>query len=287
MACSFGAVLRGDPDHVEKGLLTSYKPEVVTLAEPVLMELKGIKDRSEITRYFSQSYTKTYESEELVHEKTEIVDFTVRTKTVSVDETNSVFTNQTEVIYKDGPVDLHDLAFPESGENLNTIYSRSGKVVLAGAYPRDSIFYVPPIALPNKPVTVGDTWINKFHWVSLKNGIPMELELTSILKNAYKCQEKGVCLEVELSGEVRVSEDIAKGLQLSSLVSGRLLFATETGTVLWSDVRNKEKFSSGAVTLDVQSCMESLLDQPEKERWLWRQQPKCDATQPLPAVPGT
>ena len=96
------------------------------------------------------------------------------------------------------------------------------------------------MALPGKPVSVGDTWSMVHRWTSLKNGIPLEVDIVSILKNVYDCGEKVRCADIEISGDVRIPMPVSQGVSLESRVMGRLLFGVESGTVIWADIRNQE-----------------------------------------------
>jgi hypothetical protein len=253
----------------------------------VLLQLKSIPGREERIRHQSQSLTKKYEGTQLLSEKTEIADFVIKSTVQKNLLGASGVSLVVETLSKDGPVDLHDLAFPEVGEKLEMDLNSNAEVLRAGRYPKDSIFFVPPVSLPSRPVKVGETWMLRKGWTTSKNGTPLEVELVSIFKNIFQCGVDDQCAEIETSGIVYVPKAVSAEVALESRIAGRMLFSLKTGTVIWTDVRNQEKLTAGNWKIEVLSCLESVLDSPEGDRWMWRQQPKCDPTSPPPEkVPG-
>ena len=227
----------------------------------VSIDLKGSEGLVRETLYHSHSYIKEFELEQIVKEKDEIVDFTVEEKfrkprkegTIAIDVTSKD---------KDGIVDLHDLAFPEVEEVINYVYDKKGNVLLAGGYPEQSIFYVPPMPLPSKPVEVGDTWDSESEWISLKNGIPLKVGIVGILKNLYECAED-TCADIEISGSVEVLGMKKVDVSFLSEISGRVLYNVDKGTPLWSLIRSTEDLRLKDSRTSVQSCVISKLKIPE------------------------
>ena len=208
--------------------------------------------RREQTQFYSATLTKTFEDGQIVHAKEEIVEFTVQVDGEGVDKATGGIKQVVRVIEKNGFVDLHELAFPEVGEDLPMAFTANGRVLQAGAYPRDSIFYVPPVSLPDRPVKIGDTWTMSEQWASSANGMPMRIELLTILKAVYICSQEQRCADLEISGTVTLPARVA-GLTFASEIRGRMLFGMAKGTVIWGLIRNAEKLSTEADEIQVRS----------------------------------
>jgi hypothetical protein len=160
---------------------------------------------------------------------------------------------------------LHDFAMPELGEKLEVIADSHGRILKAGDYPTNSIFYVAPISLPEGPVSVGDTWALQSDWLSLEEMVPYHLDMASILRQVYSCGAHR-CAEIEISGEVTLEGPIAQSLAFKSLWKGFILFDIDAGAVAWSRVDSEEQFASGNVRRSVSSCLEATLFEPFDEK---------------------
>ena len=239
--------------------------------------------RRERTRFFSSTQTKTFEKDQLVHEKDEVVDFTVDVTILGKDPTYGGVKQKVVVIDKDGPVDLHEMAFPEVGEELEIIFSKNAKVIRAGAYPRDSIFYVSPVSLPERPVKVGDTWEMAEEWSSQPNGVPLRIELVTIFKSVYQ-GPKGPLAYLEISGTTKFPSSMP-GVRFDSDVRGHLLFAINEGTLVWGYIRNAEKLVTADNQILVESCLVSGLMSPKTEVWSELAHPKCTPHDQPPELP--
>ncbi|HEX4922806.1 MAG TPA: hypothetical protein VFV50_01930, partial [Bdellovibrionales bacterium] len=140
--------------------LGGKRPEKLEVDRPIVLELSGSLSRVESIRYHFASKKVSKTGNEQPETKNERVDFTVQTTTKEVfpgGEVNYII----ETKRREGDVPLHDLAFPEPGEKLEQILTRNARVLKAGEYSPDSIFYLPPIPLPVEPVKVGETWALK------------------------------------------------------------------------------------------------------------------------------
>ncbi len=266
---------------------SNYKPVGIESPNPVEFKIAPPLGRMDVTHIYSRSLTKTRSNNQLLHEREETVDFTVKSEIKNVNPKTGDRTVIVETLRKEGPVDLYDLGYPEAGEVLEYIYTTKALVKKAGHFPNNSLFFLPPISLPNKAVVVGETWAMQAQWIALRNGLPMSVDMMSIFKRIFKCGVKDNCAEIEVSGVVNVPEGLTKTAQLQSTLTGRILFNLNTGATLWSDIRNVEKLSSGEDQMEIFSCTETLLEDPTSERWPWRAQVGCDPQQAVPSVvPG-
>lgn len=243
-------------------VLSKKNSQLIETQQPnaILLQLSGKPGQREINSYHSHTYTKIYENHALLNEREEIIDFKLQIETKK-NEQNRIY-QSLSVIEKEGMADLHDMAFPELGETLEMIYTLTGQVLQAGDYPKKSLFYIPSIPLPDKPVKVGETWLQYYQWFGLKNGLPLNLELLTIFKGFYRCQNDE-CVDLEISGRVFLPEEISHGVDLQSLISGRLLFNKTKGFLIWSDVRNEEVFKQGAIEISVVACLDMFTIFPE------------------------
>ncbi|MEO0336137.1 MAG: hypothetical protein AAF202_07075 [Pseudomonadota bacterium] len=228
--------------------------------EPIRLEFKGSDGLVRETLYHSHSYIREYEFEQLVKEKDEIVDFTIQESFKKPKKPNTLAVEVTSKD-KDGIVDLHDLAFPEVDEVIMYVYDKMGNVLLAGGYPEQSIFYVPPMPLPEKKVEVGDTWESESEWISLKNGIPLKVGIVGILKNFYACGAEK-CADIEVSGAVEVLGMKKTDVSFLSEISGRVLYNVDKGMPVWSLIKSTEDLRMKDSRTAVQSCVTSKMKMP-------------------------
>lgn len=260
-------------------------PEAIINLKPlkvdgeVPLRLKADTARPEQVTYLHSSVSLSYEDNQLRHQKEERMGFVTQAETLSSEPGNTSvpnkFTQAITVVKKDGNMDMHDFALPEVGERLEITADSRGKIIRAGDYPTNSIFYVSPISLPEKPVRVGDTWVERANWLSLEEMIPYQLDMVSILRGFWSC---GVdtCAEIEISGEVGFQGPLAKTLKFNSTWRGKIYFALNAGTVIWSRTDSQERFMTDNVRRDVTACLEAVLTSPNELRLAGLGEPKCD-----------
>jgi len=239
------------------------------------LRLRGEPGLVRVTKYYSHSYVRDYEMDQIIKEKDEIVDFDI-VETVKSRTEKGLLEVDTTAKNKDGIVDLHDLAFPEEEEVIKYIYTPKGQVLSAGQYPKESIFYVPPMPLPSTEVEVGDTWEQTSQWVSLKNGIPLSVSVVGILKDLFKCGED-ICADIEISGQVAVPGASQANISFSSEISGHVFYSVNRGISLWSEIRSTEDLRLENNRTFVKSCVVSQLKKPAGSQSLFRSlKLKCD-----------
>jgi hypothetical protein len=236
--------------------------------------LKADPSRIEKVAYFHRSRSTSYEDVDKRNEKEETLEFVSQAETLKVDPSGDRFTQVLTVPKKQGAINLHDFAMPEVGEKLEITAEAHGKIIHAGDYPQNSIFYVPPISLPEGPVNVGDTWPLQSTWLSLEEMIPYQLDMVSILKRLWSCGAHR-CAEIEISGEVTLQGPLVQTMAFKSLWKGFLIFDIDAGTVAWSRVDSEEQFMSGNVRRSVTSCLEATLQEPADVKLKGKSQPAC------------
>ena len=228
------------------------------MPKSVKIELKGKTGEVADTRYYSNSRILTYEEGQLTRDRLEAVDFTVTAHTKAYDPDRQLLKFTVKTTRKDGAVELHDLAFPELGEQIDYIVRGNGQVLQAGAYSPQSLFFVPALPISEKPVEVGDTWTMEHTWISAKDSVPLKLDVVGILKNIVPCESTKVCADIEVSGHVTlVAVPTNEGAKFESRVWGRMLFSLERGDVLWSEMRSSEEMGVKGDKMRVTSCMVS------------------------------
>jgi hypothetical protein len=250
--CAITALLAG----CTSGRLKTKQAEKVDSIKTVTIELKIKPDARFDTHYFSNSFIRNYSDQQLVREKHEAVDFTTLTTGVDYNSNLKLLRYKMRTTAKDGQVDLHELAFPEKNEEIEYVVRGNGKVIKAGPYAPDSLFFVPALPVPDHPVEVGDTWEMVHEWRSAREKIPLRLETVGVLKNIVKCEGDKVCADIEISGGVKLAiKPNAVGARFNSRIWGRMLFSLERGDVIWSEVRSEEEMGSGNDRVLIQSCM--------------------------------
>lgn len=260
------------------------KPAAIEITKPVSIKLGHKAGYKERHKYHVSSVTKQADQGQILREREEIVDFETRylVERVKAD----VFDVKFETFNKNGVIDLHDIVMPRIGEKLHLQITSQGKVLKAGNYPKTSSFYLSPVALPEDPVKIGDTWFLEEKWINEKSSMPMKIELVSILKKVYEVKGKQFA-EIETSGEVLVPKEVFNGVEFESKIVGRIIIALESGAVAWSEIRNNETLAYPNSTLEVLSCMEAKLIEPKDYEWPWAKDPSCDPrTDFVYAIPG-
>jgi hypothetical protein len=234
------------------------KPDKLTQNGPVELKLGIKKGQVSKTFYHSNSAVEDFEDGQKVRFHEESTDFLEATEIIDARENQLVVRTQT--LEKDGTGSLHDFAFPEMDEQIDFVYSRDAKVLRAGPYPKESIFYLPPLSLPDHPVDIGDTWEMNHVWVSSNDGLPLHLNMVTIFKDVVSCGSFGRCADFEVSGLVDIlSEKLNSSAKFDSHMSGRILFSLDRGDVIWSEVRSEEHLKSKSTEMKVKSCMSSQM----------------------------
>ena len=253
--------------------------------ENVFLTLKGDPGRTSETRYFSNTRTLSFEEGQLLRDKTEGVDFSVQTTFKAANSPDKILKFTARTVRKDGAVSLHDLSFPELREEIDyVVHAESAKVLKAGRYPSHSVFFIPTLPLPQRPVVVGDTWSFEHNWISTHDQVPLRLEMIAILKDLVRCSEgQHWCADLELSGQLGVAvPPTVRGAIFESHVRGRALFDLDRGDVLWSEIRSREEMRTPQQRVLVHSCMISELKMGEKYRSEFNCQPDDKALIALP-----
>lgn len=246
-----------------EGLKASFIDSAKTVAmdKPVVLKLKGVVGQVEKVAYSHRALSKSFEKNEIRNQRDESVEFTTAAETMKYEGDTVV--QKLSVIKKDGTTNLHDFAMPEVGEKVEVVFDHTGKIKKFGDYPQNSLFYVPPVSLPDRPVTVGDTWTMKARWITLDETIPFELDMVSILKRFVSCGND-TCAEIEVSGEVNVDQSLKQTLHFNSQWRGGFYFAMNAGSVIWSHVQSEEQLLMNNLTRKVQSCLGSTTEEPSQ-----------------------
>ena len=246
----------------------------VSVNSPVLLRMKSKPGSVEKIKYLHKSLSKSYEDSDLRNQKDQSLEFTSQAETVKVAADS--FTQTLSVIAKDGEADMHDFAMPELGEKLDVTADFRGRILHAGNYPANSIFYVPPVSLPDGPVSVGDTWSMQSSWLTLDEMVPFQLDMVSILKGVFEC---GIdqCAEIEIQGNVTLQGSLVQSMTFKSNWRGRMYFAIQAGTVVWSRIDSAEVMNTDRARRDVTACLEAAMLEPKDIRIANHEKPACNA----------
>lgn len=229
--------------------------------KPVKLIIKPNADADEFSQYHSRGTSYSYKEGLLQKKRDELLDFKVKTKLLTVRP--ALNPDETAIIYevttydKNGEGNLNDYAFPEVGQKLTLSINNTGDVLDVKDVAQDSVFYVPPISLPKRPVVIGDTWLMKKQWSTEGESIPLEVELVTIFKDHKKCNKED-CAILEISGDVKV-KGMDKTVTLDSNISGLALFSITSGRVLWSHIQSGQVFTANDSKSDLNSCLVSYL----------------------------
>lgn len=216
--------------------------------------------KTSTTAYHSYSMVKDMEEDQVTREKIEELDFEVQETLVQAFGEKGQQQSQikAKTIKKDGTADLHDFSFPELNEEIEYLYDDRSQVLKAGIYPPETSFFTPPLPTPVGLVMVGDTWTLDHTWLSMKSGVPLTMNLVSILKGIVSCGS-AFCYDIEISGQVQIEGVKLKTAEFSSTLWGRLLYHPGQSQILWSEIRSKELMIKSSRRTHVISCMGARL----------------------------
>ncbi|MDZ4677850.1 MAG: hypothetical protein SGI74_10125 [Oligoflexia bacterium] len=257
------------PQILSESSVVKFRP----LEDPVTLKNSGEPGRVELVNNCSLAITRTFDKEEIRHKKIEAVDFKVQTTTTKVLKNSNIIQN-IQTIWKDGFVNLHDLAYPELGEIMEVESTRSGEIKKAGNYPKTSIFFLPPLPLPKKPVNVGEEWKSEHSWKSEENGLPLKVSIVSKYLGSKQCGDFA-CAEISVKGEVHMPAAIEKKNGFMHKLSGRFLFEPKRGLLVWAEFGSDEAISAGGARAEVRSTLRSELILPLGYRTTDRGEPTC------------
>ncbi|MCM2282208.1 MAG: hypothetical protein NDI61_10215, partial [Bdellovibrionaceae bacterium] len=245
----------------------------VTVEDAVELQLGAGGSRTETLKHVSRTVSKSYERGRLRDQQENSVEF--ETQSDIHPRSDGVVEQSVRTLEKKGNIDLRLLAFPEPGETLDLRLTKDGRVLRAGRYSKESVFFVPPISLPSEPVRVGDTWVLVAEWTGFEENTPFQLEMVSVLKGFVACGQDQ-CADVELSGEVKLPFEIRQLVGFDSEWRGRLLFSRQSGSLVWSRLDSVETMRAEGVFRRVHSCLESVLVAPEASRASSIAGPTCE-----------
>ena len=255
----------------------------VSVTSPVLLRMKSKPGSVEKIKYLHKSLSKSYEDADLRNQKDQSIEFTSQAETVKVAADS--FTQTLSLIAKEGEADMHDFAMPELGEKLDVTADFRGRILHAGNYPANSIFYVPPVSLPDGPVSVGDTWSMQSSWLTLDEMVPFQLDMVRILKGVFECGTDQ-CAEIEIQGNVTLQGSLVQSMTFKSSWRGRMYFAIQAGTVVWSRIDSAEVMNTDRARRDVTACLEAAMLEPKGIRIANHENPTCNAESEI-KVPDT
>jgi len=258
---------------VQKPLVSEKPPENLNFDGVVDLKIKPEKGQKEVTTNCSHVVTETYEDKSVLHQRIEDLDFKVKTVTREI-LPNGNIVQDNETIQRDGPGSLRDLAYPELGEVLQVELSPKGQVQRAGNYPKDSIFYLPSIPLPDHAVREGEEWVSKNTWRAPNAPVSLLVELKLKAVGKKQCGEH-TCVNVLVSGEVHFPVTKEIKTTFSHTITGRFLFDQEKGLVPWSEFASLEQVQGKEVQAVVHSKLRSELVEPRGYRTPNREEPTC------------
>ena len=255
----------------------------LSLKKSIYLRLQPMQGRIDKTRHYSHSTVKTLKKGATEPEvKTEVVEFDISTELLLVDRGKAHLHYLISTLMKKelkGSVDLSELGFPKDKKTLSAIYYPNGSVVKVEGKDKDGIYYVPPISLPLRKVKVGDSWQLNHAWLTAKDKLPLKLGLESTLVAVHECpinkKKMRTCAEINIAGSIDILGLNKDKLTFKSEIKGKLIFAVEHGSVLWSEVQSRELLSGSDSKVDIQSCMTSVLYDPKVDA-IVHKKAKCE-----------
>ena len=258
--------------HTPQPKIAELPTENTSFEGAISLALKPQKGQVEMTVNCSHAVTETYEQTNILHKRIEDLDFKVRTTTKNI-LPNGNLLQDTETIKRDGPGSLHDLAYPELAEVISMEIDPQGKVVKAGNYPKDSLFYLPSIPLPDHPVKQGEEWVSSNSWKSPGSDASLTVELRLKAVGKKRCGDH-LCVNIVVTGSVTFPKLPSKS-HFEHGITGRFLFDQERGLVPWSEFLSEEQVKALGGRAVVHSKLRSELVEPRGYRTINREEPAC------------
>ncbi len=234
----------------------SYKGyKILEVMEPTAVVVQSLRGNKFEETYFSKSLTRTYDDKTLVEEKKETNSFTVFRDTLTESNNHPRFLYTTKVNF--GNVDMWSMGLPLPQQSLVEEVNKSGIPIDVKGYPKESIFYMPRIDLPKKPIKVGDSWKSEYTWKSMETQWPFKVLMNSELVHWIMVDGDKAAV-IKYTGAVSLGEGIPIKGELKSHIYGELIYAVNTHKVLWGYTQSKEDFhmqlEDRKRSLAVESC---------------------------------
>jgi hypothetical protein len=250
---------------------TATKVTNVPQQEVISLKLSPGLGQVEVTSNCYVTSTKSFINGEIRAKKIETTDFKTQVTTI---KTGKEIRQLIETIAKDGGASLHDLAYPELNEQIDLTLEPSGKVLKAGHYAKDSIFYIPALPLPDKPVKTGDQWEVENTWVESS----AKLKLTSKIKSKFveytTCGDHQ-CVLIEFTGTMDAPEKLKKEMNFEHKLTGRFLFDPVLSLVPYAFFEADERLQEKGGQVVVKSRLRSILLQPPGYHTINREEQLC------------
>lgn len=214
------------------------------------------QEQLEVTRYQYESTDKFFNEDGIWRERTENTDFVVLTRFLEYAAEKDQWQTIVMTSFKDGPVNLHDLGFPEKNERIDYIWDSRGRILKAGKQDPQSLFFIPGFPYPQQAKKIGESWTYDHDWIT-KKGLAMKLKVNATLKDHGSCfDSKQSCWIVDLKGEVVPPTELTPK-NFKSQFAGRVWLNDITGIVTQSWTASLESMQDGKDRLEVRSCLSS------------------------------
>jgi len=240
------------------------------------ISLSLIAGNMNVEQYKSYSNIKVYslkEKKKLTESKIEMSSFKLNRQTLLVDPQNQA-TFKYWVTDLEGDVELPNMGLPPLGKTLMEVVDSKARVIAVKDYPQETIFYLPKIALPEKAVKPGDSWVFKSIWRSLKTGWPFEITLNMTLDSWVSCGGLK-CAYIKFDGGIGLPKNSPlKGATLGSEVTGEFVYAPVGHQFIWTLSESEETFKTKSKLVKVKSCTASYQISPDKETSVFAQKVK-------------
>ncbi len=243
--------------------------EVSSEEKSIPLRLKGIPNVDEHVAY-SASNTKTFSNNQIVHEQIEAVDFKIVTEIKPRDD--QTFYAQVKTLSKDGPIALASLGYPEPGEAIVYIVNRDSTIIKAGEFPKNSLYFIPQLPLPNRTLKTGETWNYEYTWISDESLSQLKIEVVLLLKDVFECG-KDSCITIEYSGNITQPKNIKQKIPFKSQLKGLMKYNLTLAQVISNYQINEELLEIEGTRVEAKSCSETLSSELGRT-------PQCDPLKP-------
>ncbi len=221
---------------------------------PLDFKIEGVVGKQEHVIY-SASNTQTFQNDQILREQSEIVEFKTVTDTTAIAQDSISQTVTT--VSKDGPIDLLAMGYPEVGESLDYIIAKDGDVIKAGKYPLKSLFYIPQLPFPKKPILKGETWTYTTDWVSDETLSLLSLTIVLVLKDIKECMDT-LCVDVQYSGHIQQPKDSNIKIPFKSSLKGTMTYNLKMGQIIYGLQTNQEEIKIEGARVQATSCTEII-----------------------------
>jgi hypothetical protein len=206
------------------------------------LRIRGDQPRTEHSNITISSAISYFDNKELSHKSLRKLSLKIKSELIPTDNEQEFIVRNTTV-EKRGEGDLHHFGFPEIHETIEIQLDYLGQVQLVKGQPDSSVFYLPPVLLPDYAVGPGSTWEDTYLWKGEGSSAPYfktRIQCEFVKKETWKKRD---VYRIRMIAETALNR-FSSEVELTSRSDGYLLWDNKMGSVLYSESQGKDMLRS-------------------------------------------